>query len=343
MKATIQQIAELCGVSIMTVSRVFNPEKAGMVKESTRKKVLAVAKQYDYHPVIIGKSFMTGKTYKIGLILDTMTADLSSPTYSRFMESVCAELQLRNYSLVLLLAKDAKKHDGANVRELLESKVADGYILGKSMVFKSFQDTLKKMPVVLLSSREDGVPESSEYVQISRPVTSGFRLMWQLIRPELRRSVAVIAPEDKYYRGCKSRSSMLVEAAPEDAEVKIFYTHRHPGFLVDRANGAAAAEDYFDQLRKFKVIWGINDLNALGAADVFRRHGLIPGKDYYLLGFDNLEPMMPGVKPILTTCDQHWDEIGRLAADTLLKLIAGKSIPGNTLTAEPEIIRRTSL
>ena len=343
MKVTIQKIAELCGVSIMTVSRVFNPEKAGMVKESTRKKVLAVAKQYNYHPVIIGKSFMTGKTYKVGLILDTMTADLSSPTFSRFIDAVCAELQLHNYSLVLLQAKDVRKHEGANVRELLESKVADGYILGKSMVFQSFQDTLRKTPVVLLSTREDEIPESSGHVQIRRPVASGFRAMWQLIPKKLRHSVAVVAQDDKYFHPRKSRAALLTAAAPEDAEVKIFYSTRRPGFLVDRVNAAAVAEDYFGQLRKFKVIWGINDLHALGVMDVFQRHGLIPGKDYYLMGFDNLEPLMPGVEPILTTCDQRWDEIGRLAADTILGLIAGKTVPGNSLTVEPEVIRRISL
>jgi len=327
----------------MTVSRVFDPEKAGMVKESTRKKVLAVAKRYNYHPVFIGKSFMTGKTYKVGLILDAMTADLSSPTFSRFMEAVCAELQIRNYSLVLLLAKDVKKHAGANVRELLESKVADGYILGKSMVFESFKDTLRKTPVVVLSANEDGIPESSEHVQISRPVVSGFRAMWQLIPKKLRRSVAVVAQYDKYFYPRKSRSALLAAAAPEDAEVKIFYSTRRPGFLVDRINAAAAAEEYFDELRKFKVIWGINDLHALGIMDGFQRHGLIPGKDYYLMGFDNLEPLMPGVEPVLTTCDQRWDEIGRLAADTILQLIAGKTVPGNTLSVEPEVIRRMSL
>ena len=343
MKVTIQKIAELCGVSIMTVSRVFDPEKAGMVKESTRKKVLAVAKQYNYHPVIIGKSFMTGKTYKVGLILDTMTADLSSPTFSRFMEAVCAELQSRNYSLLLLQAKDVIKHGGLNVRELLESKVADGYILGKSIVFESFQETLRRTPVVVLSSREDGIAESSEYVQISRPVASGFRAMWQLIPKKLRRSVAVVAQDDKYFYPRKSRSALLADSAPKDAEVKIFYSRHRPGFFVDRINASAVAEEYFDELRKFKVIWGITDLYALGVADVFRRHGLFPGKDYYLMGFDNLEPLMPGVEPVLTTCDQRWDEIGRLAADTILQLIAGKTFTGNSLTLEPEIIRRTSL
>lgn len=343
MKVTIQKIAELCGVSIMTVSRVFNPEKAGMVKESTRKKVLAVAKQYNYHPVIIGKSFMTGKTYKIGLILDSMTDDLSSPTFSRFMEAVCDELQKNNYTLVLLLAKEAKKNNGANVRELLESKVADGYILGKSIVLGSVKDALDKMPVVLISQREDGISEPMPYVQINHPLFSAFRSIWRLIKPELRRSVAVFAPEDRYYYPRKSRAALIAEAAPKNARIKNFFVRKPAGFLVDRVNAALTAEEYFDELRKFKVIWASSDLYALGVMDVFSRHGLVPGKDYHLLGLDNLEPCLRGVQPVLTTFDLRWDEIGRTAVKTVLDLVSGKTVPEKELTVKPKLIRRTSL
>lgn len=342
MKVTIQKIAELCGVSIMTVSRVFNPEKAGMVKESTRKKVLAVAKQYNYHPVIIGKSFMTGKTYKVGLILDRMTADLSSPTFSRFMEAICLELQSRSYTLILLSAKDVKKYAGENVRELLESKVADGYILGKTMIFESVRDLLDKTPAVVISSREDGIAESAEHVQIRRSIVPAYRTLWQLIPPDLRRSVAVVAPAEKRYPW-NTRAELIETLAPAGAGVKTFLSRLPTGFLVDRSHASILAEENFDELRRFKVIWATSDLYALGVADVFRRHGLVPGQDYYLLGLDNLEPVMPGTEPFLTTCDQHWEDVGRLAADTVLRLINGKTAAEKELTVESEVIRRTSL
>ena len=80
-----------------------------------------------------------------------------------------------------------------------------------------------------------------------------------------------------------------------------------------------------------------------GDSGTFRRNGLFPGKDFYVIGFDNLEPSMPDVEPFLTTCDHRWDEIGRLAADTILQLVAGKNIAEKDLTVEPEVIRRTSL
>ena len=341
-KVTIQKIAELCGVSIMTVSRVFNPEKAAMVRESTRQKVLAVAKEYNYHPVMIGKSFMTGKTYKVGLILDSMTSDLSSPTFSRFMEGACAELQSRNYTLVLLLAKEVEKHSGANVSRLLSSKVADGYILGKSMLLEAVKGALNKAPVVLLSSQEGDVPEVFKHIQIRRSPVSAFKAMWELIPAELRKSVALVAPEEKYYTR-SGRAQLIGSLAPAGAEVKNFFSPHRPGFLVDRANAAAVAEEHFAELRKYKVIWGVSDLYALGVADVFRRHGLLPGRDYYLLGVDNLEPAMQGVEPVLTTCDQRWDEVGRVAAITLLDMIAGKTIEERELAVVSRVVRRTSL
>ena len=340
---TIKEIAKQTGLSTATVSRALDPRYSSMLRESTRKKILAVAEKYSYRPVMIGKSFVTGKTYKIGLILDSMTEDLSSPTFSRFMEAICAELQENNYTLVLLLAKEAKKNNGVNVRELLESKVADGYILGRSIVLDSVKEALDKTPVVLISQREDGIAEPMPYVQINRPLLSAYRAMWNLIKPELRRSVAVFAPADRYYYPRKSRAALIAETAPKNVRIKNFFVGKAVGFLVDRANAAMAAEEYFDELSKFKVIWASSDLYALGVMDVFRRRGLVPGKDYYLLGLDNLEPCLRGVKPVLTTGDLRWDETGRLAVKTVLDLVSGKTVPEKELTVKPKLIRRTSL
>ena len=166
--------------------------------------------------------------------------------------------------------------------------------------------------------------------------------MWQLIPPELRRSVAVVAPEEKKIPW-KTRAELIETLAPVGAGVKTFLSRLPTGFLVDRAHAAALTEENFDELRRFKVIWATSDLYALGVKDVFQRHGLVPGKDYYLVGLDNLEPSMPGTEPFLTTCDQHWEQVGRLAADTILRLINGQAAAEKELTVESDVIRRTSL
>ena len=62
MANTIYDIAKAAGVSIATVSRVFN--KKGRVKESTRKKVLEVADQMGYHPQVFAQGLARKKKNK---------------------------------------------------------------------------------------------------------------------------------------------------------------------------------------------------------------------------------------------------------------------------------------
>ena len=340
MKVTIQKIAEMCGVSIMTVSRVFDPAKASMVKEATRRKILAAAKQYNYHPVMIGRSFVTGKTYKVGLILDSMSKDLRSPTYGRFITAVCDELQKYNYTLSLLLAKDSKGRHGENIRELLESKVADGYLLGKSMFYESMNASLKKAPVLLLSQQEDGDSTPDDCTQIRLSFLDALRQMWLMIPQEYRQKVIVIAPDCQQSR---NRVELIRQAAPQGAELEILLVDTIPDFLLDREASRNAVEENFEKLRQFKVIWGISDLYALGAADVFRRHGLVPGKDVFFIGIDNLEADLPVTEAFLTTIDLHWDQKGRQASRAILKMIAGEPVPEEELVVIPEIVRRNSL
>ncbi len=55
----IKEIAQLAGVSPATVSNVLNGRTN--VGQATRERVLALCKEYDYHPNIAGKHLKTGK------------------------------------------------------------------------------------------------------------------------------------------------------------------------------------------------------------------------------------------------------------------------------------------
>ena len=62
-KATIEDIAKAAGVSIKTVSRVFNHEPN--VRDSTRDKVLAAAKAMNYRPNVAARGLASNKSYVI--------------------------------------------------------------------------------------------------------------------------------------------------------------------------------------------------------------------------------------------------------------------------------------
>ena len=72
MKMTIYDVAEKAGVSISTVSRVIN--NTGRISVKTRRMVLRVMEEMDYHPNVHASALTGKKTNMIGLI----TPDISN-------------------------------------------------------------------------------------------------------------------------------------------------------------------------------------------------------------------------------------------------------------------------
>ncbi|WP_420540297.1 LacI family DNA-binding transcriptional regulator [Paenibacillus polymyxa] len=70
--ANIQEIADLAGVSIATVSRVIN--KHPYVRESTRQKVLRIMEELDYVPNANAISLKKGETHLIGIIATSFSS-----------------------------------------------------------------------------------------------------------------------------------------------------------------------------------------------------------------------------------------------------------------------------
>jgi LacI family transcriptional regulator len=67
-KITLSDIAKIAGVTIGTVDRAMHNRPG--ISEETRKRILEIAKKYNYRPDLIGRSLsMKGKKIKIGVLL----------------------------------------------------------------------------------------------------------------------------------------------------------------------------------------------------------------------------------------------------------------------------------
>ena len=67
--ATIRDVAREAGVSIATVSRVFN--SSSLVSEDTAERVMQVAARFDYWPNGAAQSLTPNRTNTIGVLLPT--------------------------------------------------------------------------------------------------------------------------------------------------------------------------------------------------------------------------------------------------------------------------------
>ncbi len=59
MNVTMQQVADLCGVSIGTAARALNNRPG--VNSRTKEKILRVSRELGYRPHLVARSLRTGR------------------------------------------------------------------------------------------------------------------------------------------------------------------------------------------------------------------------------------------------------------------------------------------
>ena len=80
---SIAEIAQICGVSKATVSRVINANPQG-VGPKTREKILKTIQDLNYRPNALARSVATSKSGTIGLIIP----DVSNFFYPKMIRGV---------------------------------------------------------------------------------------------------------------------------------------------------------------------------------------------------------------------------------------------------------------
>src|SRR5579883_3400402 len=107
--------------------------------------------------------------------------------------------------------------------------------------------------------------------------------------------------------------------------------------------GFTATEKLLKSGRDFTALFAFNDISAIGAIRALREAGLRVPEDVSVVGFDDIQSAAYQ-NPGLTTVRQPLREMGRIAAETLLRRIrqSGKEPHGGETMVEPELIVRES-
>jgi len=121
--ATISDVAEIAGVSIKTVSRVFNEEPN--VREETRQRVLQVVADLDYHPNIAARSLAGRKSFLIGLLYDN-----PCPNYILGLQSGSLDrLRGDKWRLLVVPCEDSWQMGGKSTVSMVRAAGVGGVIL----------------------------------------------------------------------------------------------------------------------------------------------------------------------------------------------------------------------
>ncbi|MCD6156103.1 MAG: LacI family DNA-binding transcriptional regulator, partial [Candidatus Atribacteria bacterium] len=113
---TIYDIAKKAGVSPATVSRVLN-NKPGL-KESTRQKVLQIAKELNYSPNYLARSLKKQRTDTIALIV----SDITNPFFTTLARGVEDKASQNGFNVIFCNTDEDIKKEKAYLELMLQRR-----------------------------------------------------------------------------------------------------------------------------------------------------------------------------------------------------------------------------
>jgi LacI family transcriptional regulator len=327
-RVTLLDIAADAGVSRATVSLVIR--NVPSVAESTRKRVERSIKRLGYVYHRGAASLRTQQSHAIGLIV----SDITNPFFAEII--VAIEERLATARLVTLLGNTSEDH--AKEERLLKTMrefPADGILICPAISRDTSTGTPNlagRLPTVAFARRVDGI----DYAGVDN--AQGSQLAIEHLCQLGNRRIAFIGGDPEVstgqeriqgYKRALVRSglqfdrSLVVPAPPT----------RRGGYdvvlqLLQMENPPTAALCF-------------NDVVALGAIEALQQAGVRAGKQFGVVGFNNVPDAAQSL-PGLTTVDTSPRELGETAAELLLKRIEQRDSPIRTVILQPRLIVRQS-
>jgi len=116
---TAREVAQLCGVSVATVSRVFN--RPATVSATTRERVERVARDLDFSPNESARALSRQQSAMVGLVWDTdhRRPGWRHPFLQDLLLGLKSALSSHGYHLLLLATSDdaRDRHPGVSLAD----------------------------------------------------------------------------------------------------------------------------------------------------------------------------------------------------------------------------------
>ncbi len=327
---TQRMIAERVGVSITTVSRVLNDretEPGRWASSETVAAIMAAAREGGYRRNPHAASLRTSRSDLVGVLVPRLQ-DFVLATIYEGIDEAAAE---RGISTFVTNSLDRPELQRTRTQSMLDRRV-DGLIFGDAHLDDPFLDEIaaQDVPFVLTSRR------AGDHVAVTCDDLAGGRLVAEHLLSLGRRDVAILAGLPFASTG-RERTQGLVDAfRAAGVEVPERRIVRN-GF--DATAGREAAERIFAEPPYPDAVFATNDFAAIGAMGVLRDKGLRIPDDVALVGYNDT-PLAESITISLTTIRSPMHTMGRRALETLLDMLAGRTVASERLT--PELVVRGS-
>lgn len=323
----------MLGITPSAVSKALNNHPR--ISDKTKAAVIQVARNLDYQPNHLATALRKGKSNLVGVIIPKA----NSHFFSSIIEKIEEVLNEKGYNVIIAQSNESYKKECKSIDALLYTQV-DGIIasMANETVKLDYYEKIKSkgIPLILFDRGENDL--NVDYVGIDDYLSSHM-VIEHLVEQGCKRiaHIAGFSHTRIYKNRIRGYRDALEKFGLPIEESLIIESN----LRID--DGRRIMKELLELKNKPDAVYAAGDYAALGALQVLQENHInVPG-DIALVGFTN-EPFTSLVTPSITSVEQHSEQIGKVAAETLLMRLEfpNEKVSLNKLILPAELIIRSS-
>lgn len=329
--AGIKEISKITGLSLATVSRVFN--NSSLVSPKTKAKVMKAAASIDYQPNIMAASLRSGKSKIIGVVVP----EVNNYFFSGIINGIEQIVSDSGYNIIISQSHESQEKENEALNSFLKLQV-DGILISiskETIDFSLIQKIIKSnVPVVFF----DRVPDLKNINSVTlNDYKGGYMATEHLLNENCKNLLHVSGDSKVSIFGERKKGFLDAISKKNKTHIKHTIVELTSSIEMDRE----ILKKTFKTNPKIDGIFAYGDEIGLHVLNLLKElHIDIPGK-VKLIGFGNAN-FSSLTQPKISTIDQECSQMGELTATLLLNTLKNSKSSPETKVLSPRLIVRES-
>jgi DNA-binding LacI/PurR family transcriptional regulator len=328
--ATIKDIARYTGLALSTISKYLN---GGSVRENTRIKIEEALSVLDYKRNEAARSLKTNKSMTVGILIPNLRSHFDTTIIAMVEE----ELTRAGYSVIICGYHQSLALEREKLRFLIQKRI-DGLItIPSGANHREIGDFMEEGRSLVFIDRPVPGIEADTILVDNEP---SCYLITKYLIEKGHRSIGIICGSSETYTSRERLNGYLradkETGNPVDVNLVCYGDW-------SRQSGYDFTRDLLSRPEPMSALISCSDDTSIGALQAVSQLSVSIPETLSMISYDLLE-FADVFRPAITTIEQPVSEIGRMAAELLLKRMGGADgEPRRTIVMKTSFVERGSV